>query len=85
MEQELLNKIQLLQEENKNLKNELEEIKGHLKKYTSPDRCKKYYEENKEKLLTKMKENPIPSEKRKEYNKKYYLKKKYQTHGNVSL
>jgi hypothetical protein len=49
-----------------------------VKKYTSPDRCKKYYEENKEKLLTKMKESPIPSEKRKEYNKKYYLKKKRQ-------
>ena len=75
MEKELLHKIKILEEENKNLKFELQETKEHLKKYTSPDRCKKYYEENKEKLHTKMKENPIPSEKRKEYNKKYYLKK----------
>jgi uncharacterized protein YlxW (UPF0749 family) len=76
MEQELLNQIKILQEENEKLKNELEETKEHLKKYTSPDRCKKYYEENKEKLQIKMKENPISSEKRKEYNKNYYLKKK---------
>ena len=76
MEQELLNQIKILQEENQKLKDELEETKEHLKKYTSPDRCKKYYEENKEKLLIKMKENPISSEKRKEYNKNYYLKKK---------
>jgi Asp-tRNA(Asn)/Glu-tRNA(Gln) amidotransferase C subunit len=76
MEQELLNKIKLLEEENERLKKQLEEIKEHLKKYTSPDRNKKYYEENKQKLLTKMRDNPIASEKRKEYNKKYYLKKK---------
>lgn len=83
MEQEFLNKIKLLEEENERLKKQLEEIKDHLKKYTSPDRCKKYYEENKEKLLTKMRENPIPLEKRKEYNKKYYLKKKNQTSENI--
>ena len=65
MEKELLNKIKMLEEENENLKIELQDTKEHLKKYTSPDRCKKYYEENKEKLLNKMKENPIPSEKRK--------------------
>ena len=76
MEQQLLDKINILEEENEKLKIELRDTKEHLKKYTSPDRCKKYYEENKEKLLTKMKETPIPSEKRKEYNKKYYLKKK---------
>ena len=81
--EEIIKENKLLREENENLKNELEEIKDHLKKYTSPDRCKKYYEENKDKLLTKMKENPIPSEKRKEYNKKYYLKKKYQTPENI--
>lgn len=83
MEQELLNKIKFLEKENDKLKNELVETKEHLKKYTSPDRCKKYYEENKEKLLTKMKENPIPSEKRKEYNKKYYLKKKIEKTENM--
>jgi hypothetical protein len=79
MEEELLNKIKKLEEENEKLKFELQEIKEHLKKYTSPDRCKKYYEENKEKLLIKKKENPISSEKRKEYNKKYYFKKMVKT------
>ena len=83
MEQELLNKIKFLEEENEKLKFELQETKEHLKKYTSPDRSKKYYEENKEKLLTKMKENPIPSEKRKEYNKNYYLKKKMTKTENI--
>lgn len=76
MEQQLLDKIKILEEENEKFKIELQETKNHLKKYTSPDRCKKYYEENKEKLLNKMKENPIPSEKRKEYNKNYYMKRK---------
>lgn len=83
MEQQLLFKIKVLEEENEKLKLELQETKDHLKKYTSPDRCKKYYEENKEKLLTKMKENPIPSEKRKEYNKNYYLKKKLTKTENI--
>jgi hypothetical protein len=83
MEQQLLLKIKVLEEENKQLKFELQETKNHLKKYTSPDRCKKYYKENKEKLLTKMKEKPIPSEKRKEYNKNYYLKKKITKTENI--
>jgi hypothetical protein len=76
MEEEFLFKIKNLEEENKQLKLELEQIKEHLKKYTSPERNKKFYKEHKEELLQKMKDNPIPSEKRKEYNKKYYLKKK---------
>jgi hypothetical protein len=83
MEQELLNKIKFLEDENDKLKNELQETKEHLKKYTSPYRCKKYYQEHKEQLLTKMKENPIPSDKRKEYNKNYYLKKKLEKSSNI--
>jgi hypothetical protein len=78
MEQQLLDKIIVLEEENEKLKIKLQETKEHLKKYTSPDRNKKFYEEHKEELLEKMKLNPIPSEKRKEYNKKYYFKKKSQ-------
>lgn len=74
--EELLNKIKFLEEENIKLKSELEDIKEHLKKYTAPERSKKYYENHKEKLLQKMKDNPISSDKRKEYNKNYYLKKK---------
>ena len=78
MEQELLNKIKVLEEENIRLKNDLNETKEHLKKYTSPERNKIFYKEHKEELLQKMKDKPISSEKRKEYNKNYYLKKKEQ-------
>jgi hypothetical protein len=74
--EELLHKIKILEEENNKLKIELEETKEHLKKYTAPKRSKKYYETHKEELLQKMKTNPIPFDKRKEYNKNYYLKKK---------
>jgi hypothetical protein len=74
--EELLNKIKILEEENDKLKIELTETNEHLKKYTAPKRSKKYYEAHKEDLLQKMKMNPIPSDKRKEYNKNYYLKKK---------
>ncbi len=78
MEQELINKIKNLQEENIKLKIELNGIKEHLKKYTAPERNKLFYKEHKEELLQKMKDKPISQEKRKEYNKKYYLKKKEQ-------
>lgn len=67
--EELKCKIFLLEREN-------EELKKNLKKYTAPSRSKKYYEAHKDELLAKMKENPISSDKRKEYNKNYYLKKK---------
>jgi hypothetical protein len=76
MEQQLLAKIKILEEENEKLKLELQETKLHLKKYTSPKRNKKFYENHKEELLDKMKLNPISNEKRKEYNKIYYLKRK---------
>jgi hypothetical protein len=58
------------------LKKENEELKEHLKKYTAPSRHKKYYETHKEQLLTKMKETSIAPDKKKEYNKIYYLKNK---------
>ena len=74
--EELLNKIKILEEENLKLKTELTETKEHLKKYTAPKRSKKYYETHKEELLQKMKINPISCDKKKEYNKNYYLKKK---------
>jgi regulator of replication initiation timing len=74
--EELQSQLKSLLEENIQLKIELQETKEHLKKYTAPTRCKKYYETHKEELLDKMKLKPISSDKRKEYNKKYYLKKK---------
>ena len=69
-------KIKALEEELKKTKQELLETKEHLKKYTAPVRHKSYYENHKQEILEKMKSNPIPTDKRKEYNKKYYLKKK---------
>jgi hypothetical protein len=67
--EELKEKILLLEKEN-------EELKDHLKKYTAPARNKKYYETHKAELLNKMKETPIAPDKKKEYNKNYYLKQK---------
>jgi predicted nucleotidyltransferase len=80
---ELLNKNKLLEEELQKIKNELIDTKEHLKKYTAPIRHKTYYENHKQELLEKMKSNPIPTDKRKEYNKKYYLKKKENNSENI--
>ncbi len=76
--EDLLNKIQLLEEENGKLKFELENTKEHLKKYTAPQRHKTYYENHKEDIIEKTKEykNNLSSEKKKEYAKRAYLKKK---------
>jgi len=73
--EELIAKNKLLEDQIQKLQDELNATKEHLKKYTSPVRNKKYYETHREELLEKMKANPVSSEKRKEYNKKYYLKK----------
>lgn len=76
-------RIKFLEEENKKLQDELTKTREHLKKYTAPIRSKTFYENHKEELLDKMKSNPIPSEKRKEYNKNYYLKKKKENASNI--
>ena len=65
---------QLLKMEIERLKKELEETKEHLKKYTSPERNKKYYNEHKKEIIAKQK--PTSSEKRKEYNRISYLRRK---------
>jgi hypothetical protein len=70
--QDLLNKI-------KQLETELNETKQHLKKYTAPDRSKTYYENHKDEILVKIKniqQQPNYKEKRKEYNRTSYLRKK---------
>ena len=68
------------EEENKLLKIEIEilqkeliDTKDNLKKYTAPERNKKYYDLHKEEIISKQK--PVSSEKRKEYNRISYLKR----------
>ena len=72
----LLNKIQILEKENLKLKEELLETQEHLKKYTAPSRHKTYYQTHKEEILTKQKSYVITDEKKKEYARRAYLKKK---------
>jgi len=60
----------------KELEEENEKLKEHLKRYTAPSYKKAYYEKNKEEILEKRKLNPSSPEKRKEYNKRSYLKRK---------
>jgi hypothetical protein len=60
----------------KELEEENEKLKEHLKRYTAPSSKKAYYEKNKEQILEKMKSTPTSPEKRKEYARRAYLKKK---------
>ena len=73
---ELINKLKITEEKNFKLEQELQVTKEHLKKYTAPSSRKVYYESNKEHILEKMKANPTPPEKRKEYNRESYLRRK---------
>ena len=73
----LLNKIKFLESENT-------ELKEKLKKYTAPSRSKNYYENHKDEIKEKVKEYKertnytyiVSPEKKKEYAKTAYLKKK---------
>lgn len=79
---------ELLSIENTNLKDEIIILKEHLKKYTAPARNRKYYENHKEEIIQKVKEyqsnkqpnnkvkQTISNEKKKEYNKRAYEKRK---------
>jgi hypothetical protein len=79
--EEYKNKIKLLEEMNKELGDEVNNLKERLKKYTNPERRKRYYEQHKEEMKEKAKEyskkayekNP---EKIKENTKKTYQQKK---------
>ena len=78
---ELYDKLLL---ENNKLLLENQELKNHLKKYTSPKSYKNYYEKNKEQIIEKAKEyrtktnyhKNIPDDKLKEYRKRAYEKRK---------
>jgi len=69
-----------LKTENNELRNENNELKKQLKKYTSPERRKKYYEKHKTELIQKTTEynstHKPTKEKMSEYNRRAYLKRK---------
>ena len=75
--------IEKLIEENKLLKEKINELTEHLKKYTAPKRNKKFYENHKEEIIKKVmeykeknKDKKSDPEKIKEYNRRAYLKRK---------
>ena len=84
--EKLIKEINLLKEELEKTKTELIETKEHLKKYTAPSNMKKYYQNHKEEIIKKVKDYKeknnykptIDKEKRKEYNKIAYQKRKEQ-------
>jgi hypothetical protein len=79
-EPNLQEKIKLLEEENK-------ELKEKLKKYTAPVRHKNYYESHKDDIIQKTKEykKSLTTEKKKEYARRAYLKKKEKQDKNPEL
>lgn len=69
--------IKQLQDELDATKQELTATKEHLKKYTAPERNRKYYEANKEAIKERnYKPAVISPEKKKEYARRAYLKQK---------
>jgi hypothetical protein len=74
--EDLVTTNKTLQEEINKLKNENNDLREHLKKYTAPPRSKTYYENHKEEINNKTKQDPNYKEKRKEYNKISYLRRK---------
>jgi len=83
IDKNLLNENILLKNKISELEKENIELKEHLKKYTAPTRYKKYYENHKEEILQRNKEyiektnykTIVSAERKKEYNKRAYLKK----------
>lgn len=81
---ELIKEIERLKTENELLKKELNDTKEHLKKYTAPSRSKTYYENHKEEIKQRVNEykertdynSTISKERKKEYNKIAYQKRK---------
>ena len=77
------NNEELIQENTKlkqiivDLEAKLLETQDHLKKYTAPSRNKKYYDTHKEIIKQKIQNtNLVTSDKKKEYNRTAYLKRK---------
>jgi hypothetical protein len=84
--EKLLFYIEQLKNEHQTQINQLQDnitsLNLHLKKYTSSESSKKYYEKNKDKIIEKVKQynknnkKQIDPDKMKEYNKRAYEKKK---------
>jgi hypothetical protein len=83
---ELEDELEKTRKELNETKKHLNETKEHLKKYTAPSRSKSYYENHKEEIIKRVKEYKqntnytyeVSPEKRKEYNKTAYQKRKEQ-------
>jgi len=83
-EDTIKNKYEKLLIENAELKKINDDLETRLKKYTSPERNKRFYQNHKEEIKEKVKKyvkktnyKPVVSkEKRKEYSRRAYLKKK---------
>jgi hypothetical protein len=81
-----INKIKELEKENN-------ELKERLKNYTAPKRSKKYYENHKDVILAKVKEYKaktnydanLSKDKKKEYNKNAYQKRKEKMLQNAEI
>ena len=79
MEQELLHKIKILEEENEKLKKQLENYNNSRKSYY--EKNKEYVKAQAKEALKKLaEENP---EKLKEYRRKAYLKRKEKANENI--
>ena len=74
----LKNRINELLKENEELKKIIEELEKRLKKYSNPERNKRYYRNNKEKCIARANERlkNLSKEKRREYARRAYLKRK---------
>lgn len=80
-----MDELQILKQENEEMKNKIIELEERLKKYTAPARSKTYYENHKEELLEKMKKYKPTPEQIKERNKKAYLKRKEKMENETNL
>lgn len=76
-----MDELQILKQENEEMKNKIIELEERLKKYTAPQRHKKYYENHKEEILEKQKEYVVSSEKKKGICEKILFKKEGKKYG----
>ena len=75
--EELIHENTKLNQKIIDLEAKLAETQEHLKKYTAPSRNKKYYDTHKEIIKQKIQTaTQVTPEKKKEYNKIAYLKRK---------